>query len=53
MKHLAKSNRKLNRTSSHRKALLSNLAGALITHGKLKQLCPKQKLYACSEKHLL
>ena len=43
MKHLAKSNRKLNRTSSHRKALLANLANALITHGRIKTTLPKAK----------
>ena len=43
MKHLAKSNRKLNRTSSHRKALLSNLAGSLITYGRIKTTLPKAK----------
>jgi len=43
MKHLAKSNKKLNRTSSHRKALLANLANALITHGRIKTTLPKAK----------
>lgn len=43
MKHLAKSNKKLNRTSSHRKALLANLANSLITHGRIKTTLPKAK----------
>ena len=43
MKHLAKSNRKLNRTSSHRKSLLSNLAGSLIINGRIQTTLPKAK----------
>ncbi|MEJ2802979.1 50S ribosomal protein L17 [Comamonadaceae bacterium PP-2] len=35
--------RKLNRTSSHRKALLQNLANALIEHEAIKTTVPKAK----------
>ena len=35
--------RKLNRTSSHRKALLRNLSIALIEHGTIKTTLPKAK----------
>ena len=42
MKHLAKK-RKLNRTSSHRKALLVNMANSLIEHGRIKTTLPKAK----------
>ncbi len=34
---------KLNRTSSHRKALFSNMANALITHGKIRTTLVKAK----------
>tara|TARA_B100000212_G_C27017469_1_gene381698 strand:- start:55 stop:477 length:423 start_codon:yes stop_codon:yes gene_type:complete len=37
------SKRKLNRTSSHRKALLANLAVALIKHEQIKTTLPKAK----------
>jgi large subunit ribosomal protein L17 len=37
------SGRKLNRTSSHRKALFKNLAQALITHEQIKTTLPKAK----------
>ena len=37
------SKRKLNRTSSHRKALLANMAVALIKHEKIKTTLPKAK----------
>ena len=37
------SKRKLNRTSSHRKALLSNMAVALIKHEQIKTTLPKAK----------
>ena len=43
MKHLAKSNKKLNRTSSHRKALLANLANALFEHGRIQTTLIKAK----------
>jgi large subunit ribosomal protein L17 len=43
MKHLAKSNKKLNRTSSHRKAMLANMATALLTHGRISTTLPKAK----------
>ena len=42
MRHLKKG-RKLNRTSSHRKALLSNLACALIEHKHITTTLPKAK----------
>jgi len=42
MKHGIKG-RKFNRTSSHRKALLSNLAKALIKHELIKTTLPKAK----------
>ena len=42
MKHGIKG-RKLNRTSSHRKALLANLAKALLTHERIKTTLPKAK----------
>lgn len=37
------SGRKLNRTSSHRKALLMNLANSLIKHEQIKTTLPKAK----------
>ena len=37
------SGRKLNRTSAHRKALLSNLAQSLIEHEQIKTTLPKAK----------
>ncbi|MBT4878834.1 MAG: 50S ribosomal protein L17 [Alphaproteobacteria bacterium] len=43
MKHLAKSNKKLNRTPSHRKALLANLASALFEHGRIQTTLVKAK----------
>jgi large subunit ribosomal protein L17 len=42
MRH-AKAGRKLNRTSSHRKAMLSNMAGALIKHEQIITTLPKAK----------
>ncbi len=42
MRH-RKSGRTLNRTSSHRKAMLSNMAGALITHEQISTTLPKAK----------
>ena len=35
--------RKLNRTQSHRKAMLSNMAVSLITHEQIKTTLPKAK----------
>jgi large subunit ribosomal protein L17 len=35
--------RKLNRTSSHRKAMLANMAVALVTHEQIKTTLPKAK----------
>ncbi|MGY9006266.1 MAG: 50S ribosomal protein L17 [Alphaproteobacteria bacterium] len=37
------SGRKLNRTSSHRKAMLSNMAQALVKHEQIKTTLPKAK----------
>ena len=42
MKHNIK-HRKLNRTSSHRKALLKNMANALIKHEQITTTLPKAK----------
>ena len=42
MRH-AKSGRKFNRTSSHRKAMFSNMAAALIKHEQIKTTLPKAK----------
>ena len=42
MRH-GKSGRKLNRTSSHRKAILSNMAAALIKHEQIITTLPKAK----------
>ena len=42
MKHRIKG-RKLNRNSSHRKALLRNMSIALIDHEKIKTTLPKAK----------
>jgi len=42
MRH-ARGYRRLNRTHEHRKALFSNLAGALITHEQIKTTLPKAK----------
>ena len=42
MRH-GRSGKKLGRTSAHRKALYSNLAGALIEHGRIKTTVAKAK----------
>jgi len=42
MKHRIKQ-RKLNRTSSHRKAMLANMAASLIKHEQIKTTLPKAK----------
>lgn len=42
MRHALKG-RKLNRTSSHRKAMFSNLAQALLTHEQITTTLPKAK----------
>jgi len=42
MRH-GKSGRKLNRTSSHRKAMFANMAAALINHEQIKTTLPKAK----------
>ena len=42
MKHRIKQ-RKLNRTSSHRKAMLANMAASLVKHEQIKTTVPKAK----------
>lgn len=42
MKHRIKQ-RKLNRTSTHRKAMLANMAAALVKHEQIKTTLPKAK----------
>lgn len=42
MRH-RKAGRKLNRTSSHRKAMLSNMAASLFTHELIRTTLPKAK----------
>ena len=42
MRH-RKSGRKLNRTSTHRKAMFANMAAALIKHEQIKTTLPKAK----------
>ena len=42
MRHL-KSGKKLNRTSSHRKAMFSNMTASLIEHAVIKTTLPKAK----------
>ena len=42
MRH-RKAGRKLNRTSSHRKAMLSNMAASLFTHEVIRTTLPKAK----------
>ena len=42
MRH-RKAGRKLNRTSSHRKAMFANMAAALIKHEQIKTTLPKAK----------
>lgn len=42
MRH-GKSGRKLNRTSSHRKAMFANMVNALIKHEQIKTTLPKAK----------
>lgn len=46
MRHLV-AGRKLGRTTSHRKALLRNLAIALISHGRIKTTLAKAKELRC------
>lgn len=41
--HHKKSGRKLNRNSSHRKAMFSNMATSLLTHELIKTTLPKAK----------
>ena len=42
MRH-ANGHRRLNRTSSHRKAMFANMAGSLIEHEQIKTTLPKAK----------
>ncbi|WP_092403036.1 MULTISPECIES: 50S ribosomal protein L17 [Candidatus Ichthyocystis] len=42
MRH-CKSNKKLNRTTSHRRAMFRNLASSLVAHGRLVTTLPKAK----------
>jgi len=42
MRH-RRSGRKLNRTSSHRKAMFANMAAALLTHEQIRTTMPKAK----------
>ena len=42
MRH-AKAGKKLGRDAAHRKALYSNLAGALITHGRIETTEPLRR----------
>lgn len=42
MRH-RRSGRKLNRTSSHRKAMFANMAAALLTHEQIRTTLPKAK----------
>lgn len=41
--HHRKSGRRLNRTSSHRQAMLRNMAGSLVDHELIKTTLPKAK----------
>lgn len=41
--HHRKTGRKFNRTSAHRKAMMSNMAGSLLTHEVIKTTLPKAK----------
>lgn len=43
MRHLSRSRKKLNRSSSHRIALNRNQATALLRHGRIKTTLPKAK----------
>jgi len=42
MRH-AKAHRRLNRTTSHRRAMLANMAGSLIEHEQIRTTLPKAK----------
>ena len=48
MRHLKKG-RKLNRTSSHRKAMLSNMASSLVFYKRIKTTLPKAKTLGLME----
>ena len=52
MRHLVKG-KKLNRTSSHRKALLSNLSCSLIKHKRIITTEPKAKALKCFVERLV
>ena len=52
MRH-ARSGKKLGRDSAHRKALYSNLAGALIEHGRIKTTVTKAKAVKPHVEHMI
>ena len=52
MRH-GKSGKKLGRDSAHRKALYSNLAGALIEHGRIKTTVTKAKAVKPHVEHMI
>ncbi len=52
MRHLNKG-RKLNRTSSHRKAMFSNLAVSLFKHGQIETTTAKAKDLRCIAENLI
>ena len=52
MRH-ARSGKKLGRDSAHRKALYSNLAGALIEHGRIKTTVTKAKAVRPHVEHMI
>lgn len=47
------SGRKLNRTSAHRKAMLNNMAAALVKHEQIKTTLPKAKELRPMVEHLI
>ena len=51
MRH-RKAGRKLNRTSSHRKAMLRNMAASLFTHEVIRTTLPKAKELRLSLIHI-
>ncbi len=50
MRH-GNSGRKLNRTSSHRKAMFANMAVALLKHEQIKTTLPKARICARSSRN--
>ena len=50
MRH-SKSGRKLNRNSSHRKAMFSNMTNSLFDHEIIKTTLPKAKSYVVLQNH--